>query len=126
MRGAQQWNNTRSSWANTGGPIPPQGNPIEVAPEVLNLVTRKDGAIGILKGALIVTSDAKRNDQLDGEELELICPTLRKRIYYTLNLPSQVTTTATGAIRSPGVRYVYEIVDNITINQEYYNCYYER
>ncbi|MBW0569246.1 hypothetical protein O181_108961 [Austropuccinia psidii MF-1] len=28
MRGVQQWTNTSSSWANTGGPIHPQGNPI--------------------------------------------------------------------------------------------------
>ncbi|MBW0563980.1 hypothetical protein O181_103695 [Austropuccinia psidii MF-1] len=126
MRGVQQWYNISSSWANTGGPIPRQGNPIGVATEVPNLVTRKDGSIGILKGALIVISDAERNDQLDGEEIELICPTLKKRIYSTLTLPSQATTTATRAIRSPGVRYVYEIVDNITINQKYYDCSYER
>ncbi|MBW0546284.1 hypothetical protein O181_085999 [Austropuccinia psidii MF-1] len=29
MRGVQQWTNTRSSWANTGGPIPPKATPLE-------------------------------------------------------------------------------------------------
>ncbi|MBW0576497.1 hypothetical protein O181_116212 [Austropuccinia psidii MF-1] len=42
MRGVKQQTNTISSWANTGGPIHPQGNPIEVASEVPILVTRKD------------------------------------------------------------------------------------
>ncbi|MBW0519913.1 hypothetical protein O181_059628 [Austropuccinia psidii MF-1] len=42
MRGVQQWTNTSSSWANTGGPIKPQGNHIGVSPEVPILVTRKD------------------------------------------------------------------------------------
>ncbi|MBW0551696.1 hypothetical protein O181_091411 [Austropuccinia psidii MF-1] len=41
MRGVHQWTNTSSSWANTGGPIHPQGNPIGVAPEVPILVTGK-------------------------------------------------------------------------------------
>ncbi|MBW0540117.1 hypothetical protein O181_079832 [Austropuccinia psidii MF-1] len=54
MRGVQQWTNTSSSCANTGGPIPPQGNPIEVVPEFPILVTRKDGRLGKLKRNLVV------------------------------------------------------------------------
>ncbi|MBW0521030.1 hypothetical protein O181_060745 [Austropuccinia psidii MF-1] len=34
MSGVQKWSNTSSSWANTGGTIHPQGNPVGVAPEV--------------------------------------------------------------------------------------------
>ncbi|MBW0560593.1 hypothetical protein O181_100308 [Austropuccinia psidii MF-1] len=45
MRGVQQLTNSRSSWANTGGPIHPQGNPIGVAPEVPILVIREDGRL---------------------------------------------------------------------------------
>ncbi|MBW0492934.1 hypothetical protein O181_032649 [Austropuccinia psidii MF-1] len=54
MRGVQQWTNTSSSWANTGGPIHPQGNPIGVAPEVPILVTRKDGRLGKLQRNFVV------------------------------------------------------------------------
>ncbi|MBW0508309.1 hypothetical protein O181_048024 [Austropuccinia psidii MF-1] len=57
MRGAQQWNNTTSSWENTGGPIQPQGNPIGVAPEVLILVTTKDRRLGKLKRNLVAPDD---------------------------------------------------------------------
>ncbi|MBW0489328.1 hypothetical protein O181_029043 [Austropuccinia psidii MF-1] len=73
MRGVQQWNSTRSSWANTGGQIPPQGDPIGVTPEFTILVSRKNKNIGRLKRNLIVTSyaeaDSEANDELDGEEL---------------------------------------------------------
>ncbi|MBW0465786.1 hypothetical protein O181_005501 [Austropuccinia psidii MF-1] len=73
MRGVQQWNSTSSSWANTGGQILLQGNPIGVAPEFPILVSRKNKNIGRLKGNLIVTSDveadSEANDELDGEEL---------------------------------------------------------
>ncbi|MBW0484548.1 hypothetical protein O181_024263 [Austropuccinia psidii MF-1] len=57
MRGFQQWTNTSSSWANTGGPIHPQGNPIGVAPEVPILVSRKDGRLGKLKINLVVQDE---------------------------------------------------------------------
>ncbi|MBW0463137.1 hypothetical protein O181_002852 [Austropuccinia psidii MF-1] len=73
MRGVQQWTNTSSSWANTGGPICPQGNPIGVDPEVPIFVTRKDGRLGKLKRNLVVQdendTDAEGSDDLDGEEL---------------------------------------------------------
>ncbi|MBW0492177.1 hypothetical protein O181_031892 [Austropuccinia psidii MF-1] len=45
MRGVQQWTNTSSSWANTGGPIHPQGSP------------RKDGRLGKLKRNLVVQDE---------------------------------------------------------------------
>ncbi|MBW0582483.1 hypothetical protein O181_122198 [Austropuccinia psidii MF-1] len=48
MRGVQQWTNTSSSWANTGGTINPQGNPNGGVPEVVILATRKDGRLGKL------------------------------------------------------------------------------
>ncbi|MBW0559222.1 hypothetical protein O181_098937 [Austropuccinia psidii MF-1] len=77
-RGVQQWTNTSSSWANTGGPIPSQGNPIGVAPEVPILVTRKDGRLGKLKRNLVVQdeidTDAEGSDEIDGEELEITTP----------------------------------------------------
>ncbi|MBW0501818.1 hypothetical protein O181_041533 [Austropuccinia psidii MF-1] len=57
MRGVQQWTNTSSSWANTGGPIHPQGNPIGVAPEVPIFATRKDGRLGKLKRNLVVQDE---------------------------------------------------------------------
>ncbi|MBW0571253.1 hypothetical protein O181_110968 [Austropuccinia psidii MF-1] len=56
-RGVQQWTDTRSSWANTGGPIHPQGDPIGVVPEVPILVTRKDGRLEKLKGNLVVQDE---------------------------------------------------------------------
>ncbi|MBW0582901.1 hypothetical protein O181_122616 [Austropuccinia psidii MF-1] len=57
MRVFQQWNDTRSSWANIGGSIHPQGNPIGVTPEVPILVTRKDGKLGKLKRNLVVQDE---------------------------------------------------------------------
>ncbi|MBW0535812.1 hypothetical protein O181_075527 [Austropuccinia psidii MF-1] len=57
MRAVQQWTNTRSSWANTGGPIHPQGNPIGVAPEVPILVTKKDGRLGKLNKNVVVQDE---------------------------------------------------------------------
>ncbi|MBW0562422.1 hypothetical protein O181_102137 [Austropuccinia psidii MF-1] len=57
IRGVQQWTNTSSSWANTGGPIHPQGNHIGLAPEVPILVTRKDGRLGRLKRNLVVQDE---------------------------------------------------------------------
>ncbi|MBW0535994.1 hypothetical protein O181_075709 [Austropuccinia psidii MF-1] len=84
MRGVQQWSNTSSSWANTGEPIHPQGNPIGVAPEVPILVTRKDGRLGKLKRNLVVQdendTDAEGSDELDGEELEITTPIQKRRI----------------------------------------------
>ncbi|MBW0533442.1 hypothetical protein O181_073157 [Austropuccinia psidii MF-1] len=71
MRGVQQWSNTQSSWANTGGPIYPQVNPIEVAPE------------------------------LDGEELEMTIPIQKRRIWSTSPSPVQASTTIHEMIRSP-------------------------
>ncbi|MBW0517608.1 hypothetical protein O181_057323 [Austropuccinia psidii MF-1] len=87
MRGVQQWTNTSSSWANTGRPIHPQGNPIEVAPEVPILVTRKDGRLGRLKRNLVVQdendTDTEGSDELDGQELEMTTPIQKRRIEYT-------------------------------------------
>ncbi|MBW0564934.1 hypothetical protein O181_104649 [Austropuccinia psidii MF-1] len=57
MRGFQQWTNTSSSWANTGGTIHPQGNPIGVAPKVPILVTRENGRLGKLKRNLVVQDE---------------------------------------------------------------------
>ncbi|MBW0547140.1 hypothetical protein O181_086855 [Austropuccinia psidii MF-1] len=81
MQGVQQWTNTSSSWANTGGPIHPQGSPIGVAPEVLILVTR--------------------NDELDGEELEMTTPIQKRRIQSTSLSPVQASTTPNEVIRPP-------------------------
>ncbi|MBW0514463.1 hypothetical protein O181_054178 [Austropuccinia psidii MF-1] len=84
MRVVQQWNNTRSSWANIGGYIHPQGNPIGVAPEVPILVTRKDGRLGKLKRNLVVQdeidTDAEGSDEIDGEELEMTTPIQKRKI----------------------------------------------
>ncbi|MBW0535035.1 hypothetical protein O181_074750 [Austropuccinia psidii MF-1] len=78
MRGVQQWTNTNCSCANTGGPIPPQGKPIGVAPEVPILVTRKDRQLGKLKRNLVVQdeidTDSEGSDEIDGEELEITTP----------------------------------------------------
>ncbi|MBW0567423.1 hypothetical protein O181_107138 [Austropuccinia psidii MF-1] len=75
MRGVQQWNNTSISWANIGGFIHPQGNPIEVAPEVAILVTRKDEKPGKLKKNLVVQdeidTDSEGSDDIYGEQLEI-------------------------------------------------------
>ncbi|MBW0514937.1 hypothetical protein O181_054652 [Austropuccinia psidii MF-1] len=100
MRGVQQWTNTSSSWANTGGTINPQGNPIEVAPEVLILVTRKDGRLGKLKRNSVVQNkndtDAEGSDDLDGEELEITTPIQSNSLS-----PVQASTTTHEVIRPP-------------------------
>ncbi|MBW0488934.1 hypothetical protein O181_028649 [Austropuccinia psidii MF-1] len=104
MRGVQQWTNTCSFWANTGGPIHPQGNPIGVAPEVPILVTRKDGRLGKLKRNLVVQdehdTDAEGSDELDGEELEFTTPIQKRRIQYNSLSPVQASTTIHEVIRS--------------------------
>ncbi|MBW0570001.1 hypothetical protein O181_109716 [Austropuccinia psidii MF-1] len=78
MRGVQQWNNTSSSWANIGGSIHPQVNPIGLAPEVPISVTRKDGKLGRLKRNLVVQDEidthSEGSDEIDGEELEMTTP----------------------------------------------------
>ncbi|MBW0512495.1 hypothetical protein O181_052210 [Austropuccinia psidii MF-1] len=87
MRGVQQWTNTSSSWANTGGAIHPQGNPIGVAPEVPILVTRKDGRLRKLKINLVVQdendTDAEGSDEIDGGELEITTAIQNRRIQST-------------------------------------------
>ncbi|MBW0518588.1 hypothetical protein O181_058303 [Austropuccinia psidii MF-1] len=105
MRGVQKWNNTRNSWANTGGPIPPQGNPIGLAPEVPVLVTRKDGILGKLRRNLVaqdeIDTDAEGIDEIDGEELEITIPFQKIRIQSTSPSPVQASTTIHGMLRSP-------------------------
>ncbi|MBW0565725.1 hypothetical protein O181_105440 [Austropuccinia psidii MF-1] len=105
MRGVQQWTNTNSSWANTGGPIPPQGNPIGVSPEVPILVTRKNGRIGKLKRNLVVqdeiNTDAEGSDEIDGEELEITTPIQKRRIQCPSLSPAPASTTIHEVIRSP-------------------------
>ncbi|MBW0511274.1 hypothetical protein O181_050989, partial [Austropuccinia psidii MF-1] len=105
MTGVQQWNNTSSSWANTGGPFHPQRNPIGVAPEVPILVTRKDGRLGKLKRNLVVQDEndthAEGSDELDGEELELTTPIQKRRIQSTSLSPVQASTTTHEVIRPP-------------------------
>ncbi|MBW0543132.1 hypothetical protein O181_082847 [Austropuccinia psidii MF-1] len=105
VRGVQQWNNTSSSWANTGGPIHPQGNPIGVAPEVPILVTRKDGRLGKLKRNFVVEDEndtyAEVSDELDGEELETTTPMKKRRIQSTSLSPVQASTTTSEVIRPP-------------------------
>ncbi|MBW0490619.1 hypothetical protein O181_030334 [Austropuccinia psidii MF-1] len=105
MRGVQQWTNTSSSWANTGGPIPPQGNPIGVSPEVPILVTRKDGRLGKLKINFVVQdendTDTEGNDELDGEELEIATPIQKRRTQSTSLSPVPVGTIIHEVIRSP-------------------------
>ncbi|MBW0573196.1 hypothetical protein O181_112911 [Austropuccinia psidii MF-1] len=87
MRGVQQWTNTSSSLANTGGLINPQVNPIGVAPAVTILVTKKDGRLGKLKRNSVVQdendTDAEGCDELDGEELEMTTPIQKRRIQST-------------------------------------------
>ncbi|MBW0539310.1 hypothetical protein O181_079025 [Austropuccinia psidii MF-1] len=105
MRGAQQWSNKRSSWANTGGPIHPQGNPFGVAPEVPILVTRRDGRLEKLRRNLVVKdendTDAVGSDELDGEELEITAPIQKRRIKSSSLSPVQASTTIHEVIRSP-------------------------
>ncbi|MBW0558086.1 hypothetical protein O181_097801 [Austropuccinia psidii MF-1] len=104
MRCVQKWTNTSGSWANTGGPIHPQGNPIGVAPEVAILVTRNNGRLGKLKRNLVVQdendTDAEGSDELDGE-LEMTTPIQKKRIQFTSPSPVQDSTTTHEAIRPP-------------------------
>ncbi|MBW0534501.1 hypothetical protein O181_074216, partial [Austropuccinia psidii MF-1] len=80
------------SWANTGGPIQPQGNTIGVASEVPILVTRKDGRLGKMKRNLVVQdendTDAEGSDELDGEELEINTTLQKGRIQFTSLSPS--------------------------------------
>ncbi|MBW0567666.1 hypothetical protein O181_107381 [Austropuccinia psidii MF-1] len=101
----QQWNNTSSYWANIGGSIHPQGNPIGVAPEVPILVTRKNGKLGKLKRNLVVQheidADAEGSDEIDGEELEITTPIQKRRIQSTSQSPVQASTTNNEVIRSP-------------------------
>ncbi|MBW0577531.1 hypothetical protein O181_117246 [Austropuccinia psidii MF-1] len=105
MRGVQQWTNTSSSWANTGGPIHPQGNPIGVSPEIPIFVTRKDGRLGKLKRNLVVQNgndiDAEGSDELDGEELEITTPIQNRRIQSTSLFPVQASTTTNEVIWPP-------------------------
>ncbi|MBW0492416.1 hypothetical protein O181_032131 [Austropuccinia psidii MF-1] len=105
MRGVQQWTNTSSSWANTGGPIYPQGNPIGVAPEVPILVTRKHGRLGKLKINLVAQdkndTDAEGSDELDVAELEITTPIQKRRIQSTSLSPVQASTTTHEVIRPP-------------------------
>ncbi|MBW0506506.1 hypothetical protein O181_046221 [Austropuccinia psidii MF-1] len=105
MRGVQQCTITSSSWAKTGGPIHPQGNPIGVAPEVPILVTRKDGRLGKLNRNLVVQDendiDAEGSDELDGEELEMTTPIQKRRIQSTSLSPVQASTTTNEVIRPP-------------------------
>ncbi|MBW0512830.1 hypothetical protein O181_052545 [Austropuccinia psidii MF-1] len=97
--------NTRTSWANTGGPINPQGNPIGVAPEVPILVTRKDGRLRKLKRNLVVQdendTDAEGSDELDGKELEMTTLIQKQRIQSTSLSPVQASTTTNEVIRPP-------------------------
>ncbi|MBW0474758.1 hypothetical protein O181_014473 [Austropuccinia psidii MF-1] len=85
-RGVQQWTSTSSSWANTGGPIHHQGNPIGVAPEapILEHDTYSEG-----------------NYELDGEGLEITTPIQKIRIQSTSLSPVQASTTTHEVIRSP-------------------------
>ncbi|MBW0571282.1 hypothetical protein O181_110997 [Austropuccinia psidii MF-1] len=105
MRGVQQWTNTSSSWANTGGPINPQGNPIGVSPEVPILVTRKDGRLEKLKRNLVVQdetdNDAEGSDEPDEGELEMTTPIQKRRIKSTSLSPVQASTTTHEVIRLP-------------------------
>ncbi|MBW0564787.1 hypothetical protein O181_104502 [Austropuccinia psidii MF-1] len=105
MRGVQQQTNTSNSWANTGGPIHPQGNRIRVAPEVPILVTRKDGILGKLKRNLVVKdendTDAEGSDQIDGKEPEITTPIQKRRIQSTSLSPVQASTTTNEVFRPP-------------------------
>ncbi|MBW0558020.1 hypothetical protein O181_097735 [Austropuccinia psidii MF-1] len=105
MRGVQQWTNTSSSWANTGGPIHPQGNPIGVGPEVPILATRKDGILGKLKRNLVVQDEndtyAEGIDDLDREELEMTTPIQKRTIQSTSLSPVQASTSTNEVIRPP-------------------------
>ncbi|MBW0569797.1 hypothetical protein O181_109512 [Austropuccinia psidii MF-1] len=105
MRGVQQWNTTSSSWANTGGPIPAQGNPIGATPQVPILVNRKDGKFEKLKRNLVVRDQiytyAKGSDEIDGEEPEITAPIKKRRIQSTSLSPVQASTSIHEVITSP-------------------------
>ncbi|MBW0572325.1 hypothetical protein O181_112040 [Austropuccinia psidii MF-1] len=108
MRGSQQWTNTSSSWANTGGPTQPQGNPIAVAPEVPILVTRKDGILGkVMRNLMVqyeIDTDSEGSDEIDGEALETITPIKKRRVQSTSLFPVQASTTIyemTGSPQTP-------------------------
>ncbi|MBW0510435.1 hypothetical protein O181_050150, partial [Austropuccinia psidii MF-1] len=105
MRCVQQWTNSSRSWDNMGGTIPPQGNPIGLAPEVPILVTRKDGRLGKLKRYLVAQdendTDSEGSDELDGEEIPITTPIQKRRIQSTLLSPVQASTTIHEVIRSP-------------------------
>ncbi|MBW0473971.1 hypothetical protein O181_013686 [Austropuccinia psidii MF-1] len=105
MKDVQQWTITSSSWANTGGPIHPQGNRIGVAPEVPILVTRKGGRLGKLKRNLVVQdendTDAEGSDEIDGEELGINTPIQKRRIQSTSLSPVQASTTTNEVNRPP-------------------------
>ncbi|MBW0525938.1 hypothetical protein O181_065653 [Austropuccinia psidii MF-1] len=104
MIGVQQWTNISISWANTGGPIRPQGNPIGIAPEVPISVTRKDGRLVKLKRNLVVQdendTDSEGSDEIYGEELEITTPIQKRRIQSNLLSPVPVSTTTHEVIRS--------------------------
>ncbi|MBW0503291.1 hypothetical protein O181_043006 [Austropuccinia psidii MF-1] len=97
--------NTSSSWANTGGRINPQGNPIGVALEVPILVTREDGRLRKLKRNLVVQdendTDAEGSDVLDVKELEMTTPIQKQRVQSTSLSPVQASTTTNGVIGPP-------------------------
>ncbi|MBW0476201.1 hypothetical protein O181_015916 [Austropuccinia psidii MF-1] len=83
----------------------PQGNPIGVAPELLILVTRKDGRLGKLKRNLVVQdendTDSECSDEHYGEELEITTPIQKQRIQSTSLSPVPVITTIHEVIMSP-------------------------
>ncbi|MBW0497070.1 hypothetical protein O181_036785 [Austropuccinia psidii MF-1] len=84
MRGVQHWTNINRSWANTGGPVPPQGNPIGVAPEFYKIDTDSEGS-----------------DEIYGKELEITTPIQERRIQFTSLSPVTASTTIHKVIRSP-------------------------
>ncbi|MBW0478177.1 hypothetical protein O181_017892 [Austropuccinia psidii MF-1] len=102
---ATSGSSTCDSWANIGGSIQPQGNPIEAAPEAPIGITMKDGRLGKLKRNLVVQDNVYTNselsDEMDGEELEVTTPIQRRRIQSTSLSPFQVNTTTHELIRSP-------------------------
>ncbi|MBW0509150.1 hypothetical protein O181_048865 [Austropuccinia psidii MF-1] len=105
MRVLQQLNNTNNSCPDAGAPIPCQGNPIGLAPEVPILVTRKDGRLAKLKIGLVVQdeidTDAEGSDEIDGEELEITNHIQRKGIKFTSLSTVPASTTIHEVIRFP-------------------------
>ncbi|MBW0591366.1 hypothetical protein O181_131081 [Austropuccinia psidii MF-1] len=75
------------------------------SPEVLILVTRKDGRLGKLKINLVVKdeiyTDAEGSDEIDGEELEITTPIQKRRIKSTSISPFPASTTIHEVITSP-------------------------